>query len=128
MNRYQKYVNALFLAAGALVWFVSAHYTQVGVGYFQLGRKLGGGAEVLQHVLPLVLGVATFLLLYRNQTSVSFATESIGELDKVSWPSKKQVQLATVVVILTVVIAGIALGILDFGLTALIRVILGLGN
>jgi preprotein translocase subunit SecE len=128
MNRYQKYVNALFLVSAGLVWFVSAHYTEVLVGYFQLARKIGGGAEALQHAVPLLLGVLTFFLLYTNAKAVAFTTDSIGELDKVSWPSKKQVQLGTVVVILTVVIAGAILGVLDFGLTALIRVILGIGN
>lgn len=128
MNRYQKYVNALFLVASGLVWFISSHYLQVAIGYFQLARKIGGGAEAIQQLLPLALGATTFFLLYRNARAVAFATDSIGELDRVNWPSKKQVQVATVVVILTVVLAGLALGALDFGLTHLIRVFLGLGN
>jgi len=125
MNKYSKYVNALFILGGVLVWFITSHYTEVAIGYFQLGRKIGGAAIVLRHVLPLVLGVATFLLLRSSVPAVDFTADAVSELVKVNWPEKKQVYLGTVVVIITVLLAGVLFGVLDLGLTALVRAILG---
>ena len=126
MAKYQKYVNALFLLAGALVWFVTKHYTVVLIGYFQLGRSLGGAVDVIEHVIPFVLGVLTFWLLRSQPTSHNFASDAVGELVKVSWPSAKDVRLGTIVVIVTVSVAGVLLGLLDLGIAASIRYLLGI--
>lgn len=124
MNQLQKYVNALFLAAAAIVWLVAAHYIVVLIGYFQLGRSLGGAAEVLQHALPLVLAVATFVILRANAAAVNFTTDSMQELTRVSWPGAKEVRVGTIVVIITVICAGIFFGIVDMAFTAVIKAIL----
>jgi preprotein translocase SecE subunit len=126
MAKYQKYVNALFLLAGALVWFVTKHYTVVLIGYFQLGRSLGGAVDVIEHVLPFALGVLTFWLLRSRPVSYEFASDAVGELVKVSWPTTKEVRLGTIVVIITVCMAGVALGLLDLGIAAVIRSLLGI--
>jgi preprotein translocase SecE subunit len=125
MHRFDKYINALFLAAGGLVWLFVRHYTLWVSGYFQLGRKMGGGAEVLEHALPILVGVITFFALRKNTASLNFTTNAVSELVKVSWPSAKDVRLGTIVVIITVIVAGIVLGFLDMGINASIRAILG---
>ena len=125
MPKYQKYVNALFIAAGAIVWFISSYYTTFVIGYFQLGRKLGGGADVIQHAVPFLIGAGTFAALRRSPLTFNFTMDSVGELIKVSWPSAKETRLGTIVVIVTVILAGLALGLLDLGFTALIRTIIG---
>jgi preprotein translocase SecE subunit len=56
---------------------------------------------------------------------LSFTTEAVDELTRVSWPSGKDVRLGTIVVIIMVTIAGAVLGVLDLGLTAIVRAILG---
>lgn len=124
-NKYQKYVNALFFLGAAIVWLVSRHYLDVAIGYFQLGRKLGAGTDVLHHSLPILLGGATFMLLRSNRKSVDFVTDSVAELSRVVWPSTKEVRFGTIVVIITVVMAGIILGALDIGFTAVMRTLLG---
>jgi preprotein translocase SecE subunit len=124
MGKYEKYVNGLFVLAGAITWLVSRHYAIVAVGYFQLARKIGPGADVLIHVLPFIIGIATFLILRRTQTTLNFTEEAVGELVKVSWPTTKEVRLGTIVVIITVLAAGVVLGVIDIAFTALIRTIL----
>lgn len=56
---------------------------------------------------------------------IDFIRESKAELLKVSWPTKKQIWASTLVVVLLTVVIGIFLGIVDFGLTALMGLIVG---
>jgi len=125
MTSIQKYVNALFIGAAAVVWLVASHYTEVVVGYFQLGRSIGGAVDFIIHGVPLLLAGLTFLLLRKNTTTANFSTDAIAELIRVHWPSQRDVILGTVVVIITVIMAGVILGVLDLGLTGLIRTIIG---
>ena len=56
--------------------------------------------------------------------SLQFLREVRVELKKVTWPSRKQTLGATAVVIILVFIISLFLGLVDFGLSNLIRVIL----
>ena len=56
--------------------------------------------------------------------SIQFLREVRMELKKVTWPSRKQTLGSTAVVIILVMIISLFLGIVDFGLSNLIRVIL----
>ena len=51
--------------------------------------------------------------------------ETIGELPKVNWPTRKEAWRLTKIVLLVMVIMGGFLGLLDFGLTKLVGLILG---
>ena len=54
-----------------------------------------------------------------------FLTGSKVELKKVTWPTPKQTLASTSVVIIVVVIVSTFLGIVDFGLTKIVKLILG---
>jgi len=54
-----------------------------------------------------------------------FLTGSKVELKKVTWPTPKQTLASTSVVIVVVIIVSIFLGIVDFGLTKVIKLVLG---
>ena len=56
--------------------------------------------------------------------SMQFLREVKIELKKVTWPSRKQTIGSTAVVIILVIIISLFLGMVDFGLSSLIRVIL----
>ncbi|MBP7843322.1 MAG: preprotein translocase subunit SecE [Proteobacteria bacterium] len=126
MNNNKKYVNLLFILAGGIVWFLSQYYVRVLVGRFQLGRVLGSTpTEIIEQALPLLLGVATFVVLRTNTKSYAFSSDAIGELTRVQWPQSKDVRLGTIVVIVTVLLAGVFFGFLDMGIIAVIKAILG---
>ncbi len=126
MEKYEKQVNFMFLAAALLLWFISRHYVQVGLGYFQVARRIGGGTtEVLSHLVPILIGVATFLILRTNVKSKNFVADSVFELAHVHWPTPKETRFGTLVVIVTVVLAGAVLGLIDIGFVALVRVLIG---
>jgi len=54
-----------------------------------------------------------------------FFGETIGELKKVTWLTRREIIYLTTLVLITAAIAGLVLGVLDFGFTRLIDVILG---
>jgi preprotein translocase subunit SecE len=59
------------------------------------------------------------------EKSVQFLKEAKIELKKVTWPTPKQTLASTSVVIIVVILVSIFLGIVDFGLAKVIRLILG---
>jgi preprotein translocase SecE subunit len=50
---------------------------------------------------------------YRHATINRLTNEVVGELAKVSWPSRDEVQVSTVVVIITSIIASVIVGSFD---------------
>ena len=54
-----------------------------------------------------------------------FLGETIGELKKVTWLTRREIIYLTTLVLIMAAIAGLVLGVLDFGFTRLIDVILG---
>ncbi|MCX5856537.1 MAG: preprotein translocase subunit SecE [Deltaproteobacteria bacterium] len=54
-----------------------------------------------------------------------FLKEAKIELRKVTWPTPKQTLASTSVVIIVVVIISLFLGVVDFGLSKIIRLALG---
>jgi len=54
-----------------------------------------------------------------------FLTGSKVELKKVTWPTPKQTLASTSIVIVVVIIVSTFLGIVDFGLTKIVKLVLG---
>jgi preprotein translocase subunit SecE len=57
-------------------------------------------------------------------TSIRFLREVKVELKKVTWPTRKQTMGSTVVVIILVMIISLFLGVVDAGLSGLLRLVL----
>jgi preprotein translocase SecE subunit len=122
---HKKYVNLIFIAAGALVWFLAAHYVDVLIGYFQLGRRIGAGADVIHIGLPLLLGMGTFAALRFNNTCFQFVSDAFDELVRVIFPGPREVRVGTIVVVVTCLLAGAALGVLDLFLRGFVQTVIG---
>jgi len=60
----------------------------------------------------------------RFEAIKQFLREVRIELKKVTWPSRKDTMYATIIVLISVFIFGFFLGIVDVGLSRLIRLIL----
>jgi preprotein translocase subunit SecE len=54
-----------------------------------------------------------------------FLSGSRAELKKVTWPTPKQTLASTSVVIIISIIVSVFLGVVDFGLTKIIKMVLG---
>ena len=55
---------------------------------------------------------------------VTFIQQTIGELHKVTWPTRTEAMRLTFVVIFVSIVVGIFIGGLDFGLTKLVETII----
>ncbi len=56
-----------------------------------------------------------------------FINETISELKKVVWLSRREVAYLTTLVLIVSIVVGIILGVIDFGFTKLIDVLIGVG-
>ena len=54
-----------------------------------------------------------------------FLSGSRAELKKVTWPTSKQTLASTSVVIIVTIIVSLFLGVVDFGLTKIVKIVLG---
>lgn len=54
-----------------------------------------------------------------------FLEEARAELKKVTWPTRKQTFASTAVVLIVVIVVSLFLGLVDFGLAKIIKVLLG---
>jgi preprotein translocase subunit SecE len=71
-----------------------------------------------------VAGIVTAVAL-RNERLVELANEVTAELRKVTWPTREETFAATIVVIVTVIVASIFLGLFDLLWSWVARAIYG---
>jgi preprotein translocase subunit SecE len=67
----------------------------------------------------------TGIALYRNDRVYHLANEVATELKKVTWPTAKEVRVATMTVIVMAIIAAIILGLFDFVWSNLTELVYG---
>lgn len=92
----------------------------VGLGCLQLYRKLEAADLTLwvERMVPAGLFVALSLLVswMVNKPSVAdFMIAAEGEMKKVSWSSRAEIAVSTIVVIVVVVFMAVLLGVSDIG-------------
>lgn len=103
----RKYVQLMFLTGGMILAYVLVMATDWVWGYFEKPPRM-----YVNLVGILTAATATWLLWRHRQTQQS-ASETVAELRKVTWPTRKETSQATIVVIVTVIIASIFLQIFD---------------
>jgi len=59
--------------------------------------------------------------VYYMKKAIGFVQEAQMELRKVKWPTRKELMASTAMVLFLVLIVGLFLGLIDFGLIKLIR-------
>jgi preprotein translocase subunit SecE len=75
--------------------------------------RLLGGLTSTSTLLGVVGGGASFAIALRNAVWVKYADEVIGELRKVTWPSREETVRATTTVVLTTIFVAALLGLYD---------------
>jgi preprotein translocase SecE subunit len=119
-SQFQKWVNLSYLACAVLLGYI----------VFSIGAKLVGtyDLEARVHNIDLILrGISVaaagllFLILYRHEEANQFMNEVMVELSRVTWPTHKEATSATTVVIIMVLVSGLALGLLDYVWTTLLK-------
>jgi preprotein translocase subunit SecE len=102
-----KYVHLLFAIASLVLAFLLAETANWVWSYFSKPNELiiNGGAVLL----AVIIG----LLAYKNERLFAAAYDVTHELEKVTWPTRKETSAATVVVIVTVGVASLILAGFD---------------
>jgi len=112
-SQHQKWVNLSYLALAILVGYIVFSTTGKIVGAYDLEARIRN-IDLILRVISVVLGLISFLVLYRNDRANQFMNEVVVELSRVTWPTQRDTTSATLVVIVMVVISGMILGLLDY--------------
>src|SRR3954452_21116801 len=102
-----KFVHLTFALAGLLVAFVLSRTTDWAWSYFAKPNDLAINGLAL-----LVAGTAA-VAAYRNERVYTSVVDVTRELEKVTWPTRKETSAATIVVIVMVLISAIILSSFD---------------
>ena len=120
-NSNESFISTSFAGAGILVYFMVSVFLEVAAGTFGVMARIRSN-EIVQHGLPVGLGLVTFLYLFMNKKTHAWADECVTEVRKVVWPSRKDTVSMTVVCCAMVLISGLTLGIFDFISGQLIKI------
>ncbi|MGZ6480342.1 MAG: preprotein translocase subunit SecE [Bdellovibrionales bacterium] len=117
----ESFISTAFAFGGILVYFIVSVLLEVAAGTFGVVARFRSN-EVVQHGLPVGLGLATFLVLFMNKKTHAWADECVTEVRKVVWPSRKDTIAMTMVCCVMVLVSGVAFGIFDFFASQLIKI------
>lgn len=107
-NAPNKPVHLIYLVGAVLLFYVLQWTIEWLWGYFATPPN-----EFRMTVIAGVLALTAGVVLYRNDRVYSLANEVAQELQKVTWPTAKEVRSATIVVIVMAIISAVVLGVFD---------------
>lgn len=107
MMGVERWVQFSFIALAGVIVFVSDQLIQTVWGYFaEPDPTIVSGAAAL-------LGLVIAFVAYRHPRTNELAREVVGELSKVTWPTRDETYYSTMVVIVTSIIAAVYTGVFD---------------
>lgn len=123
-QQFQKAIAISYLAIAGLVAFILLTGLMKISGIYDLESKIKPIEYVIRG-LSVIIGGIVFFVLYKHPQINSFMNEVAVELfTKVTWPSRNETWAGTGIVIVTVLIAGVFLGILDWIWSYLLRALI----
>ncbi len=121
-SQYQKWVNLSYLALAVLVGYLIFAMSNKVVGAYDLEARVKN-VELIIRGISVLFGAILFVVLYKNDQANQFMNEVMTELSRVTWPTQKETTSATFIVLVTVLIAGMILGFLDYVWTKLLQLV-----
>jgi preprotein translocase subunit SecE len=122
-SQFQKWVNLSYLAVAALLGYLVLTLASKIVGTYDLETRVHN-VELIVQIGSVVCAGILFFILYRNDKANQFMNEVMLELSRVTWPTTKETTASTFVVIIMVLISGMALGLMDYLWTSLMKLVL----
>ena len=108
-----RWVQLAFVALGALLLLVFDKTITI------VWDKFAEPEPLVVTLLAGALATGSAIFAYRHPTVSRLANEVVGELAKVAWPTRDEVQVSTLVVIITSIIAAIIVGVFDAAWSAI---------
>ena len=102
-----KVVHLTFALAALLAAFLVSHTVDWAWSYFAKPNDL------LINAFAILLAGGAAVVAYRNERVYASVVDVTRELEKVTWPTRKETSAATIVVIVTVLIAAAILSMFD---------------
>ena len=115
----RKWVHFLFALAGIVAYLLLKLTSEWIWSYF------GKPKSYITIPISFIVASAAVFVAWRSEEIFTLASECVTELMKVSWPMRKETMTATLVVIVTVIIASTFLGIFDGIWASLSRLLYG---
>lgn len=108
--RFQRYVVVLFALFGLFAgWLAQAAVVSL-LAQLAMPDDRVAGLVATSSLVGLAVGVGTLIGLLRWRRAVVFTDEVVGELVKVTWPTREETSRATTTVVLTTVFVAVLLG------------------
>lgn len=112
--RHQRFVLLAFVVGAFFVGAVvesatSSAFLQMAVEDVRLLGPITASTG-----LSVVSGVVTFVALAKSRSAVKFVGEVVGELFKVTWPTRDEALQASSTVIFTALFVALLIGVYDF--------------
>jgi preprotein translocase subunit SecE len=108
-----RWVQVAFMVFGLILFWL---LDKIAIAVWQIFAEPNPNVASLGSA---IVAVATSFALYRNERVNQVTHDVIGELTKVTWPSRRETQAATIVVIIASIIAAVVVGALDATWSAL---------
>jgi preprotein translocase subunit SecE len=102
-----KFVHLTFAIGGLLAAFVLSRAVDWGWSYFAKPNDL------VVNLLAILVAGGAAVAVYRNENAYASIVEVTRELEKVTWPTRKETTAATIVVLVTVLISALVLSGFD---------------
>jgi preprotein translocase subunit SecE len=105
LTRWVQYV--FVLTAAFILWFLDKVATLV-------WQNFAEPPAALLTAFSAVIAIGATIALYRNERVHTLVIDVVAELDKVTWPSRRETYASTIVVIVTSLIAAAIIGAFDY--------------
>jgi preprotein translocase SecE subunit len=110
----QRYVLLVFVVAAFLVGFTVQAATVSGFAQFAYPDNRLMGVLSTSSAISLLSAALTFVGLIRYPTASTFTGEVVGELMRVTWPTREEALRAATTVVLTAIFTATLVAVFDF--------------
>ncbi len=119
-NAPNKPVHLIYLVGTVILFYLLQWSIDWIWGYFATPPS-DFKISLIAAITATVIGIGT----YKNDRYYGLANEVASELKKVTWPTAKEVRMATIVVIVMAIISALVLGLFDFVWSNLTELVYG---
>lgn len=118
----KKWINSLIAVIALIAGFITIRFVEQMGEWFDLEAKIGNFLAATQGI-GILVGVLTFVLIFKNIKATSLLREVYGELVKVVWPDKDSVLKITVGLVIGLSIVSAIFVLVDFTVRKILELI-----
>ena len=119
----KKIITVSFLIAAGLAALIVRVLLETAAGAVGFMAKYYA-LDLVQHGIPVGVGLLTFILLQFNSKVVAWADEVVLEVSKVVWPSQRDTIAGAITACAMLLLAGVVLGLFDWASTTIVGILI----